>query len=48
VSFDFGSEMVDAFGEYTSESKGRVLGTVELGLRCVTKVSERDVVVGSW
>jgi hypothetical protein len=44
VSFenDFGSEMVDAFGEYTSESRGKVLGTVELGLRCVTKVGERD------
>lgn len=44
---DFGSEMVDAFGEYTSESQGKVLGTVELGLRCVTKVNERDVVVGA-
>ena len=39
---EFGAEMVDAFGEYTSESKGRLLGTVELGLRCVTKVSERE------
>lgn len=38
---EFGAEMVDAFGEYTSESKGRLLGTVELGLRCVTKVGER-------
>jgi len=44
---DFGSEMVDAFGEYTSESQGKVLGTVELGLRCVTKVGERDAVVGA-
>lgn len=42
---DFASEMVDAFGEYTSESKGRVLGTVELGLRCVTKVGERESAV---
>ncbi len=32
-------EMVDAFGEY-SESSGRLLVTMGLGLRCVTRVSE--------
>ena len=31
-----GSNMVDAFAEY-GESKGRVLATMELGLRCVTR-----------
>ena len=32
-----GSDMVDAFAEY-GESKGRVLATMELGLRCITQV----------
>jgi len=37
AAFDEG-EMVDAFGEY-SESDGMILVTMELGLRCVTRVS---------
>ncbi|KAF8805792.1 hypothetical protein BYT27DRAFT_7103692 [Phlegmacium glaucopus] len=32
-----GLNMVDAFAEY-GESKGRVLATMELGLRCITRV----------
>ena len=32
-----GFDMVDAFAEY-GESKGRVLATMELGLRCITRV----------
>ena len=32
-----GLDMVDAFAEY-GESKGRVLATMELGLRCITRV----------
>lgn len=31
-----GLNMVDAFAEY-GESKGRVLATMELGLRCITR-----------
>ncbi|KJA20587.1 hypothetical protein HYPSUDRAFT_142005 [Hypholoma sublateritium FD-334 SS-4] len=38
-SGDFmGREMVDAFGEY-GESRGKVLATMELGLKCITRVS---------
>jgi hypothetical protein len=37
-SFEEG-EMVDAFGEY-SESSGKLLVTMGLGLRCVTRISE--------
>ena len=32
-----GLNMVDAFAEY-GESKGRVLATMELGLRCITRI----------
>jgi hypothetical protein len=32
-----GLNMVDAFAEY-GESKGRALATMELGLRCITRV----------
>ncbi len=33
-----GREMVDAFGDY-GESHGKVLATMELGLKCITRVS---------